>query len=80
MLSAVAESDEPARQKKPSDDHVETETISTYGTALLVLGGALCGGALLIGDGEPTWQILGVFMLVALTGLVLRIEAAIRSR
>ncbi|MFC4006696.1 hypothetical protein ACFOY2_05655 [Nonomuraea purpurea] len=76
----MAESDEPVLHKKPSGDHDEIETISTYGTVLLVLGGALCGGALVIGDGEPAWQILSVFMLVALTGLALRIEAAIRSR
>ncbi|MEU5862759.1 hypothetical protein ABZ815_16395 [Nonomuraea sp. NPDC047529] len=76
----MAESDEPVRDEKSRDDRGEIEMVSAVGTALLVLGGALCVGALVFGDGEPTWQMLGVFMLAVVAGLALRIEAAIRSR
>lgn len=45
-----------------------------------MLGLALRVGALIVESGEPTWQVLSVFGLITLTGLGLRIEAAIRRR
>ncbi|MFI7448012.1 hypothetical protein ACIBQX_10990 [Nonomuraea sp. NPDC049714] len=36
--------------------------------------------ALVLSAGEPSWQVLGMFAMVAMIGLGLRLEAAIRER
>ncbi|GGS79897.1 hypothetical protein GCM10010176_024110 [Nonomuraea spiralis] len=64
----------------PPTEADKIDTVRLCGTLILLLGLALCGGALFIAEGEPPWQVLGVFMLVVLVGLTLRIEAAVRHR
>lgn len=64
----------------PPTESDKVDTVRVCGSVVLVLGLALCGGALLFAEGEPPWQVLGVFTLVVLVGMVLRIEAAIRQR
>ncbi|WP_188187094.1 hypothetical protein [Nonomuraea sp. SYSU D8015] len=43
-------------------------------------GAGLSVGALLFEEGEPPWQVLAVFALLALLGLGLRLESALRDR
>ncbi|WP_143590983.1 hypothetical protein [Thermoactinospora rubra] len=76
----MTESDKRATQEEPPGEGNDPVTVQTYGTVILVAGMALCAGALMVEDGEPSWQVLGVFMLVVLVGLVLRIEAALLRR
>jgi hypothetical protein len=80
MLRAVNEPDKPVRRIDPPYDRNGVESTHTYGAVLLGLGLALCVGALIVEEGHPPWQVLGVFALVAISGLVMRIEAAIQRR
>lgn len=64
----------------PPTESDKIDTLRVCGTVVLVLGLALCVGALFFAEGEPPWQVLAVFTLVVLVGLTLRIEAAVRHR
>lgn len=80
MLWAVNEPGKPVRRIDPPYDPNGVERTHAYGAVLLGLGLALCVGALIVEQGHPPWQVLGVFALVAISGLGMRIEAAIQRR
>ncbi|MFI6324598.1 hypothetical protein ACIBG8_44220 [Nonomuraea sp. NPDC050556] len=72
--------EKPSRRIDPPYDPQGIDATYAFGTVALVLGLVLCGGALVVGDGEPPWQVLGVFALVTVTGLALRLEAALQRK
>ncbi|GAA2308012.1 hypothetical protein GCM10010149_67560 [Nonomuraea roseoviolacea subsp. roseoviolacea] len=64
----------------PPTEPEKIGTVRTWGSVLLAVGLVLCVGALFWANGKPSWQVLGVFALVIVVGLGLRIEGAIRQR
>jgi hypothetical protein len=66
-----------AIMEKPGTD---VEPVRALGSVALAVGGMLSVGALVLADGEPSWQVLVVFVMTAVIGLGLRLEAAIRRR
>ncbi|MEU4226028.1 hypothetical protein AB0F17_17165 [Nonomuraea sp. NPDC026600] len=76
----MTEPEDPVVPARPSEVPDDVETLRICGAIGLVVGGALCVGALLVDGGRPPWQVLAVFVLVVLVGLGLRLEAALRER
>jgi ABC-type polysaccharide/polyol phosphate export permease len=64
----------------PPTEPEKVDTVRFWGSVLLAVGLVLCVGALFWAGGKPSWQVLGVFALVVLVGLGLRIEGAMRQR
>ncbi|MBN6058109.1 hypothetical protein JYK22_39675, partial [Nonomuraea sp. RK-328] len=77
----MAESEEPVlRAAKSERQRDAVESVRAWGTGTLLAGGMLSVAAFVFSGGEPSWQVLVFFAVVALTGLGLRLEAAIRER
>lgn len=79
MLAIMTESEEPVLRSATSR-RSDLESVRTCGTVALLVGGMLSVAALVFSAGEPSWQVLGIFAMVAVIGLGMRLEAAIRER
>ncbi|MEV0145879.1 MULTISPECIES: hypothetical protein [unclassified Nonomuraea] len=81
MLMIVTEPEEPVlRAGKTEQQRDDVASVRAWGTGALLAGGMLSVAAFVFSGGEPSWQVLVFFMTVALIGLGLRLESAIRER
>ncbi|GAA2305185.1 hypothetical protein GCM10010149_63700 [Nonomuraea roseoviolacea subsp. roseoviolacea] len=80
MLVIMTEPEEPVlRSGKSERQRAGVESVRAWGTATILAGGMLSVAAFVFSGGEPSWQVLMFFVAVALIGLGLRLEAAIRE-
>ncbi|WP_143043976.1 hypothetical protein [Nonomuraea jiangxiensis] len=75
----MTESEKPGLHADTSQ-RGDLEALRACGTVALLAGGMLSVAALVFSEGDPYWQVLGVFVMLAVIGLGLRLEAAIRER
>jgi len=80
MLSAVTEPEDPQIDRSLTDDPEDHEVVRNVGTVFMVAGAAISFGILIFDDRFPSWPWLIGLWIMVLTGVGLRLEAAIRER
>lgn len=69
MLTIMTESEEPVL-RAATNQRGDLKDLRTCGTVALLAGGMLTVAAFVFSKGEPSWKVLGIFVM----------EAAIRER